>query len=147
MGLLDLFRSDSSFLERLNSADVETQSHAMNVLLRRNNRHLAERLRLLLTDSRPQVRANAAGTLGLCGGEQDVAALGRLLHDDDWFVRARAASGLGYLASTEAGLGTDGSLRAISLLKACSADESEAVRSAARIAIRSISELASETSL
>jgi len=145
MGFLDVFRSDAVLLERLNSADVRAQCHAMDVLLRRRNSRLAERLRLLLADSRSQVRANAAGTLGLCGGEQDVPALGRLLRDDDWFVRARAASGLGYLASSEGGLGVNASVRAMSFLKACVADESEAVRSAARVAIESVSACVDET--
>ena len=119
----------------------------MDVLVRRQNSHLAERLRLLPPDSRPQVRANAAGTLGLCGGEQDVSTLGRLLIDDDWFVRASSASGLGYLASTEIGLGADASRRALSLLNPCLADKSDAVRSAARIAMDSVEEFANESNL
>tara|TARA_R110002072_G_scaffold238769_3_gene396432 strand:- start:64423 stop:64872 length:450 start_codon:yes stop_codon:yes gene_type:complete len=147
MGLLDCFRSDAFFLERLSSADPGIQSGAMNVLVRRQNSHIAERLRLLLTDSRSQVRANAAGTLGLCGGEQDVPTLGRLLVDDDWFVRAMAASGLGYLASTDVGLGTDAGRRALLLLSPCLADESDAVRSAARIAMDSVREFAGESNL
>jgi HEAT repeat protein len=55
-----------------------------------------------LADASPQVREQAADSLGLIGNRQAVPALARALQDEAWQVRFAAVTALGHIGSVDA---------------------------------------------
>ena len=84
--------------KRLRRTDDPALPRFAEFAARLNEPGLRERMTALADHADPEVRVQAARSLGTFPHKESVAALKRLMTDDDWAVRAQAARSLGMIA-------------------------------------------------